>query len=251
MQIQGLLQKANLLQSEGLAFFDFITKHKIKYCAFFKRFSLHYAITNSFGLDAGTIINSLSTVDFWNGTIPCSNQVYKSSNQDGSINSFLQLFSSELKEQIKTLSIIKLEDNSIFIIANTDLSADIISDVKIINLENYKRAERNTLSKFLPEIQIKKYSLGFDSFIEDYLKVINADEKYIPVFSEAIHKEIQLRLYNSFKDYSCIKCISDNQYEFQIQETHSLPLNLLKTHIISLLNDVICAEEDNISLIEA
>ena len=45
MPIQGLLQKANLLQSEGLAFFDFITKHKIKYCAFFKRFSLHYAIT--------------------------------------------------------------------------------------------------------------------------------------------------------------------------------------------------------------
>ena len=29
MPIQGLLQKANLLQSEGLAFFDFITKHKI------------------------------------------------------------------------------------------------------------------------------------------------------------------------------------------------------------------------------
>lgn len=251
MPIQGLLQKANLLQSEGLAFFDFITKHKIKYCAFFKRFSLHYAITNSFGLDSESIINSLSTVDFWNGTIPCSNKVYKSSNQDGSINTFLQLFSAELKDQIKLISILKFEDNSIFLIINSDITQDMISDLKNLNLENYKRSEKNTLSKFLPEVEIKKYTVTFDSFIENYLKVTGADEKYNSVFFNAINKEIQLRLYNSFKDYSCIKCLESNKYEIQIQETHSLPLNLLKTHIISILNDIISIEEDNISLIEA
>ena len=97
----------------------------------------------------------------------------------------------------------------------------------------------------------KKYTVTFDSFIENYLKVTGVDEKYNSVFFNAINKEIQLRLYNSFKDYSCIKCLESNKYEIQIQETHSLPLNLLKTHIISILNDIISIEEDNISLIEA
>ena len=65
----------------------------------------------------------------------------------------------KLKDQIKSISILKLEDNSIFLVINSDITQDMISDLKILNLENYKRSEKNTLSKFLPEVEIKKYTV--------------------------------------------------------------------------------------------
>ena len=81
-------------------------------------------------------------------------------------------------------------------------------------------------------------------------KTINVEDIQ-DIIENILKNEKCYDVYNSFKDYSCIKCLESNKYEIQIQETHSLPLNLLKTHIISILNDIISIEEDNLSLIEA
>lgn len=249
MPVQGLLQKANLLQNEGLAFFDFISKHKIQHCAFLTTKPLNYSITYSYGFDAESIFSSISTLDFWTGTIPEKNKIYTFSTINNSINIILQLFSPELKEVMEEVSIIRLSDNSIFILGNQKINNSIISDIKLVKFEKTPK-KQNSFSTFNKNLIIKNYDLSFTNFVEDFFITKKLNSNLIKIFSETVYKEIQLRLFFSFNDYSSITSNTLKNYKITIQELKELPYKLIKTHIISILNDVLPVDEDNIIIAE-
>ncbi|MCF0241814.1 MAG: hypothetical protein HUK25_04205 [Treponema sp.] len=114
---ESLLERAMAL-SKGLSFFEFIKKYNLSHCAIFKKTGVKYSMHFSAGFDAETILESISTADFWNGTIE-NDKWFFYNKENNSINEILQLFSSELKEKISFAQIFKHE-NYILLIAQSD-----------------------------------------------------------------------------------------------------------------------------------
>ena len=99
-------------QNIECSFFDFCNEHNFSTAAIFSRFGDTFVITKSIGLDATSIVTSVSSKDFWDGTIGFEKtcRTYKNEGLVG----FYQLFSKELKEKIATLHFSRTNDDSIF-----------------------------------------------------------------------------------------------------------------------------------------
>jgi len=245
---QGLLRKANLLQSEGLAFFDFIAKHKIQYCAFFKPHNQEYLAYRTFGLDAESILMSVSSLDFWNGTIPNAKTVYCFNRTENTINSILQFFSAPLKDKLEKISVYRTSDNTLFILGNAELSKDIINDLNIIKFVDTDIKTKAKL--FALSTAVKSYKITFSDFINNFLQLKNKRTDLTLQFYDTITTEIENQLLRSFCDYSSIKKVSDTEYLLKLQEKHSIPDNLIKTHFISLLNEIIPVDNEEVTFLE-
>lgn len=87
------------LNETRFSFFEFTKKHSLKKAAVFAKNGVFYSFCASQGFDGDTILQSLSTVDFWEGTIKEDNWNYFS-REENNLNSMLQFFSNSLKNKI-------------------------------------------------------------------------------------------------------------------------------------------------------
>ncbi len=138
----GLLSRASTLDEnenkQGLAFSDFILKYSLKSSAMLEHNGMDYIITQSIDFDAYSIISSNSTCDFWNGICKENNKIYKFTGTE--ISPLLQLFSLNMKEEIKEISIYRNSASNILLSFNeiTKSAAEdfenISSDPRAVNI---------------------------------------------------------------------------------------------------------------------
>lgn len=113
----SLLQKMLKYAEDKLSFFEFTEKHHLSLCALFEKCENSFIISASKGLDSFSILNSVSTVDFWQGTVHL-NEWTCFSKENSQINQILQFFSQNLKDSIEEIFIYTTE-NRILLIADT------------------------------------------------------------------------------------------------------------------------------------
>lgn len=239
----GLLQKANLLLNKRLTFCDFIKKNKIIKCAILKNHSQFYFISESFGFDGFSLLNSFSTYDFWNGTIPKKNTIYNFSIQNTNLNQFYQFFSSQQKEEISSLSIIKTFDNSIFILINSSINSRILNDFEHIDFEKETYIKNHNFQKE----NMQKCILDLNNSVEDFVFLENKNTFYNDFLSTSIKNEIQNRLTLKYKDFFIIEKKSENLYDFTFTK-NTIQMEFLKKEISELLKEIIYEHSKKIIL---
>lgn len=92
------------VSAERLSFFDFTVKHSLTNTGIFAKDGVFYSFNASKGFDSDTILQSLSTSDFWEGTIK-ENSWSVFSREDNNLNTMLQFFSNELKNSFDFICI--------------------------------------------------------------------------------------------------------------------------------------------------
>lgn len=122
---EGLLVKANALtsiQARNVSLYDFAKKHNMRHCALYSRIddddSDEIIITDCLGLDAGTVIKSVSSVDFWRGTLEEPFQLITYSGSG--CNQFFQFFSEDIAHKISKLFFIRSTDDTVFMACEFD-----------------------------------------------------------------------------------------------------------------------------------
>lgn len=241
----GLLQKANLLNDEGLAFFDFIKSNNIKSCAILKPVDEIYIMSNSYGFDGKSILLSDSTWDFWQGTIPQKNSIYNFDREEGTITALLQFFSQDARETINHLSIFRTIQDDIFILCNQKITDDIVSDLKELKSNKIANTKRFNLQPISKEY---KYELNINDIISRYMdskSFLISKKDYL---LKAITNEFYNRLQYSFGEESSILAVSDNSFKIIYGQKHKLPVELLQNHIRSIMKDVIDKDADELQL---
>lgn len=121
------------------SFSDFSSSYGLSHCAVLTVVNGSFVITACTGLDASTISLSVSSPDFWNGTINSSDFCTFLSS-DGTIAPFYQLFSPEMKEKILGIHILRISPDKIFFYADigqNQLFSATASFIKNILFENF------------------------------------------------------------------------------------------------------------------
>ncbi len=240
MQKIGLLQKANLLLNERLAFFDFLQKNNFPSCAILQNKANFYIIFQSFDFDGDTILRSFSSYDFWQGTLPNQNQIYNFDINKPNINQFFQFFSENQKEKINSLSIFKSKNGKILIFINENITKKNLYDFEKLNLENKITTQNNDFLSSNKD-NLLHFTLNLNFCVENFIKSKKINNLYENDFSNAIKNEIFNRIFQKFhQDFF----IEQNSQKFIFYTLNNKEFNFeqLKKQILNLAENII---EDN------
>lgn len=116
----GLLAAAAPLTEKTpyASFSDLCGTFGIRHGAVFQRVDGSFAMSACTGLDAASAALSVSSSDFWDGTIGTDSSVKSFSKPDGSLTAFYQLFSPRTKERLLCLRFLRLSSDAIFMKAD-------------------------------------------------------------------------------------------------------------------------------------
>lgn len=199
----GLLARAQQsLEKEYFSIQNWAKENNFAHCGFFSSVNGIMAITNAYGLDSQTIINSISSKDFWQGTFS-NNSVLNYSKHDKEIYNFLQFFSFDLKNSIEHICFIKLpleNDFAIFMTFNTDenelcISKKIIDNINFIATTNKIGKNYFNFSSLVPQ----NYYLYTIDYFEIFQNSINVNQFPNENVKNAIINCIDSQIYNFFK----------------------------------------------------
>ena len=225
----GLLKKSLLASttsdSRRLDFFEFTGKYKLEICALLKNENGNFRITNCLGLDGESVCLSVSTSDFWEGIIPDAEKLYTFNNSVETL-PFFQFFSTQIKDIIKTIQIIKTKQNSILIICNKTIeqTSDFISDVNTIQntqVEFNSNNEKIDSSKYAKEFEID-FSQALESFM------LSNSKNHVQ-FTKVIVQELFHNLCCNFPEPEKLLYSEDGKFIFYV--TEDIPLELLSNHL--------------------
>jgi hypothetical protein len=96
------------------SFSAFCHAYSFSHCALFTNVNDVFIMTQCEGIDAITVASSISSRDFWNGTIGSPDSFVSAKKDDNNFSGFYQIFSSSFKEQIEGLHFLKINDDCIF-----------------------------------------------------------------------------------------------------------------------------------------
>ena len=192
----GLLSRASTLDEteikQGLAFSDFILNYSLKSSAMLESNDMYYIITQIIDFDADSIISSKSTCDFWDGICKENQKIYKFSGNE--ISPLLQLFSSNMKDEIKEVYVYRNSASKILLslceitVSAADDFENITSDAHSVNIFslNPQIKENSAVIKLMID-----FSEAIESFLQSEIK---SDDSLFEKAQMSIFNEI----YNRF-----------------------------------------------------
>ena len=264
----GLLTKiTNTANNEKPCFFTFCEKYGFVHAGVFGIVDGMYVLTKASGLDAETILSSISSQDFWKGIITSTSTWNTFSYQQENLSDFYQFFSTFFKSQIQSLHIMFFPYNKqsfIFFVAQLDsedkmtlpeitpsfiyeLSQICVSQDNCTNLEKNEQKISDGLS-FAPATLL---SISFSEMIhrikkDQTISTLNLCEQTIKTFFSEIVNLMQ----KSFGETNII--VEMKNYEFHgALFTNNQVDNLLLSHQLSqTMQPVYCnATSDAISVV--
>ena len=238
----GLLSRASTLDKkekiQGLAFSDFIIKHSLKICALLEKKESDYFVKNSIGFDGNSIISAISTADFWNGICPVSKKIYSFTNQ-GEINPLLQLFSLNIKDNIKNLYIYKNAQSQI-LLSTEIITNKIADDIELLDNSFHICTISNLNSLIQDNSVVLKFDIDFSEAVESFITAkMKSDIKNKSYIQSALLNEIYNRFicyYNS-PDSTVLSGINTLKTVIITDKTYSI--ELIANHLILNIKDLL------------
>ncbi len=178
--MEAILARDKALQSSGSMddsiqkkvadYHSFAEKAALKQSAVLVPFGRRFFMRYEHGFDVVSIFKSVSSVDFWNGTLPQNQQWHTFSGDD--LEPFYQLFSSEFNLNLNDLhmkSFILLADvpiQAILLIADKTIDRELI-DRNIPELADYIAAEISNVIEAIPPTPLREGSRSFSVSIKE------------------------------------------------------------------------------------
>ena len=114
-QKAGLLAKAeNAKKNDIHSFQEWASRNGFEHCGVFSQIHGMMVLTNAYGINSHTIANSVSSKDFWNGTLNTEQRIYNYKKTDQEFYNFVQFFPFEIRSSISGISFIKTGENKNF-----------------------------------------------------------------------------------------------------------------------------------------
>lgn len=240
----GLLARAAATTSTKTysSFQEWAKSNGFSHCGIFSIVHGMMVITQGFGLDSQTIANSVSSRDFWKGTL-ASNTVLNYSKKDNELYNFLQFFSFDLKSSIQHISFLKIKnssDFSVLMVYNTDSEKEINLSESIGTSLKYNSNTKFDSSKFNKQLSSYfLYKISFEQLIKAAIKSIQLPEANI---TNAAVKCISEEVYDLIKG----AFPSPNEISLGFSNTINLALSssiadesLMQNHINLLLKEIL------------
>lgn len=252
----GLLSRTLSLSQEKkvsektISFIQFTKKFNISLCALFSKIDNNYLITNSVGFDGISIISSISTNDFWDGTINNPNKWYSFTTNSEMV-PFFQLFSFNQKDKIKGIYICRFEDK-VFMVCSTESinfipNDSIIKELFFINFDT--KEDKKEISINLEKNEnIYKFQIDVKNAIEFLVGKNLRKLEYKNIIQNSILNEIYLFLEKSFSYPNLISTNSFGIFNIAFVSESQLSEKLLQTHLIKELYSIL-DEESNLLIL--
>ena len=223
----GLFKKS-LMASENrrLDFFEFTGKYNLKISALLKNINGNYRINNCIGFDGKSVCLSVSSTDFWDGTISQINKLYTFDAASSDALPFFQFFSKELKEKISKIQILKTQNNSIFFLCNSSIKedSDLIADLEAVEYTPITFETKKDSAKNFDFAQ--SFEINFSEALESF---VLANSKHDVQFSKVILNELYYNMTNNFQNPDKLDYSDDGIFILYIK--HELPVELLYNHM--------------------
>lgn len=234
----GLLTKANLIDlNSRLAFSDFILKYNIKTFAIFKKKENSFFIENSLGLDGKSILESISTEDFWTGSCKEINKIYKFNNTQKD-NPLLQFFSFKIIDDIKSVSVVR-QNNLIFLIGNQDITEEMFKDFSNLDY-NTPLFDISKLNQLINHNSIfYKLEIDFDEAIQTYIYTKLSKKDFSKEFSLSLFNELSNRILFAYNTPDSSVKAFDNKIKTLFVSNQVISKELLTNHLILNYKSVI------------
>lgn len=252
----GLLARAQQSTTKTFSSFqDWARSKGYDHCGILSPVHGMMVITHAYGIDSQTVANSVSSKDFWNGTLSQSKPIINYSKSDNDFYNFLQFFSFDLKNSISHISFVKLssiDDQSLLMIFNNDSDKEI--NIKQSDIENLALTNQNIntdYNKYKSEISIAAknnkyslYTLSFEDLIENSIKTIQLPEENIKhKIIECVKEEIFDLLSKAFSAPSFVSVKNSSTLKIAYLNESNIDEMLLQSHIGLVLSETLCSPE--------
>ncbi|MCQ2584305.1 MAG: hypothetical protein MJ185_01840 [Treponema sp.] len=205
------------LSQAGLSFFEFVTKHNLSHCAVFQRVNTFYVFSHSYGFDGDTVLQSISTSDFWEGTVEKNKWNYFSRDENN-LNTVLQFFSMNLKTNISYVKIFMGNDKVLLTAFETNPGSEndldtIAKDFLNMDFEKISEEKNNSDSSLILNMNIK-------DAVSEALGNLNT--------------EIKTVMENAFltETYAALKTLIEAPSSFYINDNRNISISIeSKSHI--------------------
>ena len=238
-----------ILVIESSNFFQWTASMHFEHAAVLEKFLTKYCISHAAGIDAETVTASVSSCDFWNGTLSDNTEWFTADFGTKKAEPFYQLLSNAAKDTVKSISLLKLKPENgspILMVLSFEEKTEIPpadnsfknSLLKIIEQKkdetDIKGTSASNTSKnaFLYLLSLK---LTFENFI---LKTNLKEAEYSGKICSCIYDEIFFMLQNALSKHHII-CKGSN-YEIKIALFLNNPVDaiLLQSFIIKNLETI-------------
>lgn len=244
----GLLQKSiNITNNQKISFEQFTKKYNLSLCAVLTKQNQDFVITNSIGFDIISILSSVSSETFWEGTIKEKNKWYSFTN-NAQMLPFYQFFSFNQKDKIDSININFINANNILIICSkNDLDfsdSNIISDFNSIDFDLKEKLDISEFSKAQNE-NAEKYNINFTKAVNKQLEKYLRNNNYSNLIEKSIGNQIYYSLKNYFPSPNFCAQINNSTFHILYKTGKELPLDLITEHIRKSF-DLILDEESKL-----
>lgn len=260
---EGLLAKASALTSSiqvqvrDVSLSDFAEKHNINHCALYSRIdddeSDKIIITDCIGLDADTVIKSVSSVDFWRGTLeqPLQLKTYSGSE----CNQFFQFFSEDTAHQISKLFFIRANDDTVFMACEFDgEQIDLPSSNDVNKIMLYRQADFIVAEDFVDGFKkgssanlfLISVKFATDNVISSTEASLTDNEKNI--ISRAIYSMIVSEISRSLSSIDKICYDGNGEIKVVMFASDKIDDQLLQFHLASSLEKLIGSEAQSVEV---
>lgn len=250
----GLLQKTiNLSTKQKISFSQFTKKHNVSLCAVLTKSEQEFLITASKGFDCISIVSSVSSADFWEGTIKEKNKWYSFTN-NAQMLPFYQFFSFDQKDKINSIHIYFTNENKILLICDNNANSlienqDFISDFNLIDFNIKEQINFDQFEKSKNEIA-NKYCIDFSKSIESIIKNNLRKTEYADILKNTIYNQFDSCLKQLFNqpNYVCNK--NNGIFNILYITQNEIPINLLRAHLVNSFKSFLQDEADKIIIEE-
>lgn len=257
----GLLAKASKTSVKSYSSFqDWAKGNGFEHCGVFSCIRGMMVITHSYGIDAQTIASSVSSKDFWKGTLQSDNEIVNYSKDDQDFYNFLQFFSFEMKNNVTHITFIKFNsdpDNfSVLMIYKLNSTSKIIASKDTVNnikLQNDYINKEFTSADFSKDIKNHEYELltvNISKAVSSSIKTLQLPEASIEqAVIECIYHQIFDLLKTAFPTPNFVSYRDDSIIKIALVHNENLDDLLLQSHINLLLNEMLCKPSETVSLV--
>ena len=208
------------------------------------------------GIDAPTVVSSVSTPDFWNGAIGTEYALKRFAASDNTLAPFYQLFSEAMRETVCALHIVRLSPEAIFmhVAANEDTSFAASAQEVRESLLAFIAAGRTTKMQ-LPDFASPLSSCSAQLLLLSVKNVLNSFSVENAALTEticaAVYNELFAVLQQSLKQPNCTVQTSHDEIKLIIFAQEHFDEQLLQAHIARTCSKLLGAAAESFIIIKA
>lgn len=249
----GLLAKA--LQSSGKnidSFQEWSRSKGFDHCGLFTSVHGMMVITHAYGIDSQTIASSVSSKDFWLGTLRIKGNAVNYTKADQEFYNFLQFFSFDIRNSVTHISFIKTgsdEDFELLLIYNLDsdnaINAEISDTETLVKNNLYKERDfsklANSISDYAKTFNYHLMTLNLKDVIMSSIKSIQLPEANLKkAVADCVYEQAFDLLNRAFPAPNGISYKDKFDIKICFVETENVDENLIFSHICLLLRELLC-----------